>query len=478
MFTFIDLFAGIGGIRLAFEKQGGKCVFTSEWDANAQKVYKKNFKDNHEAFGDITQIDEKNIPEHDILLAGFPCQPFSLAGISKKNSLGIKHGFEDETQGTLFFDIKRIIKEKRPKAFLLENVKNLKSHDNGRTFKIIMKTLERELGYRVYSKVLDAKGLVPQHRERIYIVGFRENIDFKFPILPSEGTKLHEILEKDVDSKYTLSDNLWNYLQEYASKHREKGNGFGYGIADPNGYTRTLSARYYKDGSEILIDQGENKNPRRLTPRECARLQGFPDSFQIADSDSAAYKQFGNSVAVPVVEEIAKNIISALKTNKPNDSYHRGFLVEDNVLNEVINRIKHYKHSHYIIVTPDHYQASQSRSGGILIDNQYWKLFFNVPGEVGTTLEKDIKIYWEQVDEITDSKIKWYGKKSSPVYKLTHIGKKVPFFSEDYLGQVVVIIKVNETEYLGYIIHNIDLPYVIESCYKVKEINAEELIYN
>jgi DNA-cytosine methyltransferase len=476
MFTFIDLFAGIGGIRLAFEKQGGECVFTSEWDTNAQKVYKKNFKDKHDVFGDITKKNEKDIPDHDILLAGFPCQPFSLAGVSKKNSLGIKHGFEDETQGTLFFDIKRIIKEKRPKAFLLENVKNLKSHDNGRTFKVIMRTLERELGYKVYTKVLDAKGLVPQHRERIYIVGFRDNIDFQFPILRNDGPKLFEIMEKDVETKYTLSDNLWSYLQEYASKHREKGNGFGYGIADPNAHTRTLSARYYKDGSEILIYQGENKNPRRLTPRECARLQGFPDSFQIADSDSAAYKQFGNSVAVPVVEEIAKNMISAIKENKPNTRYHRGYLVGGSDLGEIIERIKHYRQVFYKIVTPRDYKASLSRSGGIIIDNKYWKNFFEEPCDIGLNLEKNINIFWEQVDEITESKIRWYGKKKSPEYKLTHIGKKVPFFSEEYLGQVVIFIKVNAEEYLGYMIDEKDLTYVIENCYDVKVNISVELM--
>jgi DNA-cytosine methyltransferase len=470
MFTFIDLFAGIGGIRLAFEKQGGKCIFTSEWDSNAQKVYRENFfQDKHEIFGDITKKDERDIPDHDILLAGFPCQPFSLAGVSKKNSLGIKHGFDDETQGTLFFDIKRIIKAKRPKAFLLENVKNLKSHDNGRTFKVIMRTLERELGYRVYSKVLDAKGLVPQHRERIYIIGFRENIDFQFPVLPSEGPKLKTILEKNVDSKYTLSDNLWSYLKEYASKHREKGNGFGYGIADPNGFTRTLSARYYKDGSEILIDQGQDKNPRRLTPRECARLQGFPDSFNIADSDSAAYKQFGNSVAVPVVEEIAKSILSALKTSKPNQRFHRGFLVGENDLDEIIKRLKHYQQYFIKVVTPITYQTSISRSGGIVIDHKYWNFFFEYPGDIGFNQERNIKIYWEQIDEITESKIKWLGKKSHPEYKLTHIGKKVPFFTEEFFGQIVIFIKVNNDEYMGYLVNEEDLTHIFQESFTVKE---------
>lgn len=314
MFTFVDLFAGIGGIRLAFESVGGKAIFASEWDVKAQETYKANFGE--QPAGDIRAIPAEEIPDHDILLAGFPCQPFSIAGVSKKNSLGRAHGFADETQGTLFFDISRILDVKRPKAFLLENVKNLRSHDKKRTFRIIKKVLEEDLGYTVYDQVLDAKGLVPQHRERIYIVGFREPIKFEFPVISDTGITLKSILENEVEEKYTLSDKLWNYLYEYAEKHRAKGNGFGYGLADINSYSRTLSARYYKDGSEILIPQGENQNPRRLTPRECARLQGFPDSFKIVVSDTAAYKQFGNSVAVPVVKEIAKKMVEALNRNE------------------------------------------------------------------------------------------------------------------------------------------------------------------
>ncbi|MFK3957913.1 DNA (cytosine-5-)-methyltransferase [Pseudalkalibacillus hwajinpoensis] len=314
LYKFIDLFAGIGGIRLAFEEYG-ECVFSSEWDNKAKETYKLNFGEEPE--GDITQIDEKDIPDHDILLAGFPCQPFSLAGVSKKNSLGKQHGFLDETQGTLFFDLARVIKEKQPQAFLLENVKNLRNHDKGKTFKMIKKVLEEELGYTVYDRVINAKGLVPQNRERIYIVGFKKPIHFEFPVIPEKGPPLRTILDNNVIDKYTLSDKLWNYLQAYKEKHSKKGNGFGFGLADLNSNTRTLSARYHKDGSEILIPQGEGKNPRRLTPRECARLQGFPETFKIEVSDTAAYKQFGNSVAVPVVKEIAKNIIYAIEQDKP-----------------------------------------------------------------------------------------------------------------------------------------------------------------
>lgn len=315
-FTFIDLFAGIGGMRIAFEKCGGRCVFSSEWDKYSQKTYLINFGEMPE--GDITIIHEKTIPDHDILVAGFPCQPFSLAGVSKKNSLNRSHGFLDKTQGTLFFDIARILKEKRPRAFLLENVKNLKSHDKGNTYKIIKDTL-KSLNYEVYDEVLDGCHFVPQHRERIFIVGFdmqRYNVNtlkFKFPDLPDRQITLLDILETNVDPKYTLSDKLWSYLQSYAEKHRSKGNGFGYGIADLNGISRTLSARYHKDGSEILIPQ-PGKNPRRLTPRECARLQGFDDDFKIIVSDTQAYRQFGNSVVVPLVTAVAEEIVKTLET--------------------------------------------------------------------------------------------------------------------------------------------------------------------
>jgi len=308
-FRFIDLFAGIGGFRIAFTACGGECVMSSEWDKYAQMTYEANFGVVPE--GDITKISEDSIPDHDILTAGFPCQPFSIAGVTKHNALGNKHGLLHPTQGTLFFDVVRILKRKRPEAFLLENVKNLKSHDRGRTFQIIEQTLRKELGYHVYHAILDARTVVPQHRERIYIVGFREPLDFDFPILPDLKPKFRDILEDEVDEKYTLSDHLWSYLQEYAEKHRSKGNGFGYGLTDLDGIARTLSARYYKDGAEILVPQ-LNKNPRRLTPRECARLMGYPDSYRIVCSDTRAYKQFGNSVVVPVVKYVAQEIVHTL----------------------------------------------------------------------------------------------------------------------------------------------------------------------
>lgn len=318
-FSFIDLFAGIGGMRIAFETVGGHCVYSNEWNKYSQKTYFANFGEIPE--GDITKVDAKDIPDHDILVAGFPCQPFSIAGVSKKQSLGRATGFEDKTQGTLFFDVCRILKEKRPKAFLLENVKNLCSHDRGRTFKVICESLT-ELGYVFFYKILDGQNFVPQHRERILIVGFDkerygENVDFAFDITPADPKPImRDILETDVDEKYTLTDKLWNYLQDYAAKHKAAGNGFGYGIASPDGISRTLSARYYKDGSEILIAQG-GMNPRRLTPRECARLQGFPDSFKIPVSDTQAYRQFGNSVVVPLMTNVAALIISKLNELAP-----------------------------------------------------------------------------------------------------------------------------------------------------------------
>lgn len=312
-FTFVDLFAGIGGFRLAFQSLGGKCVFTSEWNYFAQKTYEANFGE--VPFGDITKIDENEIPNHDILIAGFPCQPFSIAGVSKKNALGRSHGFKDLTQGTLFFDLARILEAKKPKTFLLENVKNLVSHDSGKTFRVISGTLH-DLGYKIYPKVLDGKFYVPQHRERIVIVGFLEaefrgKETFGFPEVPAPVHKLIDILEPNPDSKYTLSDKLWEYLQNYSLKHKAKGNGFGFGLSDLNGISRTLSARYYKDGSEILIPQ-KSKNPRRLTPRECARLQGYPDKFIIPVSDNQAYHQFGNSVVVPMMKAVAQSLVSEL----------------------------------------------------------------------------------------------------------------------------------------------------------------------
>jgi len=327
-FTFIDLFAGIGGIRLGFESQGGKCVFTSEWDKFAQKTYLANFPEfsRHTFVGDITQVDERDVPDHDILLAGFPCQPFSIAGVSKKNAMGRPHGFQCSTQGTLFFDVARIIAEKKPAAFMLENVKNLTSHDKGNTFKVILETLRDELGYEIHYKVIDGQHFVPQHRERILIVGFRDKTDFSWDDLrlPPKGfIKLSTILHPQdgsekkedpftvgnkakINSKYTLTPNLWKYLQAYAEKHRKAGNGFGYGLVDGNSVSRTLSARYYKDGSEVLVSRGKRKRPRRLTPRECARLMGFPDTFIIPVSDTQAYRQFGNSVIMPVMKEVAR----------------------------------------------------------------------------------------------------------------------------------------------------------------------------
>lgn len=314
-FTFIDLFAGIGGMRIAYENAGGHCVYSNEWNKYSQKTYFANFGEQPD--GDITKVDARTIPDHDILVAGFPCQPFSIAGVSKKQSLGRATGFEDKTQGTLFFDICRILKEKRPKAFMLENVKNLKSHDRGRTFKIITEALE-ELDYEIFHEVLDGQCFVPQHRERILIVGFDRkrygrDLDFHFditPVVPKPVMK--DILEDNVDEKYTLTDKLWIYLQNYAAKHRAAGNGFGFGLADPEGIARTLSARYYKDGSEILIEQ-DGKNPRRLTPRECARLQGFPDEFIIPVSDTQAYKQFGNSVVVPLMSNVAGLVVKKME---------------------------------------------------------------------------------------------------------------------------------------------------------------------
>lgn len=306
-FTFIDLFAGIGGMRLAFTAAGGECVFSCEYNKYAQLTYRENFGELPE--GDITQIDEHDIPAHDILVAGFPCQPFSIAGVSKKNALGRPTGFADKTQGTLFFDVCRILKYRRPRAFLLENVRNLKSHDHGRTFSVILSALD-ELDYEAHHAVLDGQLFVPQHRERIFIAGFDRRrggaeTGFDFAVTPAVlRPRLRDILEQDVDAKYTLTDHLWRYLQDYAARHKAAGHGFGYGLADPDGIARTLSARYYKDGSEILLPQS-GRNPRRLTPRECARLQGFPDRFKIPVSDTQAYKQFGNSVVVPLVANIA-----------------------------------------------------------------------------------------------------------------------------------------------------------------------------
>ena len=342
-FTFVDLFAGIGGLRKGFEPIGGRCIFTCEWDHYSQKTYRANFPDDeHEVAGDIREVIRAGIiPHHDVLLAGFPCQPFSIAGVSKKNALKRPHGFACEAQGTLFHDVARIIQSHRPKAFVLENVKNLLNHDKGRTFKIIDNVLRNELGYQIRYKVIDARSWVPQHRERIFIVGFREANDFTFDDMitpdPLRGPRLGTILHKEGDKpekaftgpdgragdKYTLSAHLWGYLKDYAEKHRLKGNGFGFGLFGPEDVARTLSARYHKDGSEILIRQ-DSKPPRRLTPRECARLMGFDipgrTPVRIPVTDTQAYRQFGNSVVVPVVEAVARHtsryILEAVKDRK------------------------------------------------------------------------------------------------------------------------------------------------------------------
>lgn len=316
-FRFVDLFAGIGGLRLPFDELGGRCVFSSEIDKFAKQTYEANFEE--VPSGDITDIPSVQIPGFDVLLAGFPCQPFSLAGVSKLTSLDRKHGFDDPTRGTLFFEIKRLIASHRPRAFLLENVKHLRRHDGGKTYKLIKDTLEDELGYHVHDMVLDACHVVPQHRERIFIVGFDCDVPFEFPRLPSVGPSLKTVLldHAEVPEKYTLSDHLWRYLQDYAEKHRKKGNGFGYSVADPDGVTRTLSARYHKDGSEILIDQGPGRNPRRLTPFECKRLMGFPEDFEMPVSDTQAYRQLGNAVVVPLVRRVAVEMVRALQEHYP-----------------------------------------------------------------------------------------------------------------------------------------------------------------
>jgi DNA (cytosine-5)-methyltransferase 1 len=318
-FTFIDLFAGIGGLRIGFEKIGGRCVFTSEWDEFCRKTYSANFSVDHQFGGDIREFarDPSRIPQHDVLVAGFPCQPFSIAGVSKKNALGRPHGFLCDTQGTLFFDLAQIIAHHRPAVFVLENVKNLERHDSGRTFATILNVLSQELGYRVHHQVISSEAWVPQRRERIFIVGFREDSQFDFSYLDiprGRKPRLGDILEspEQVDPKYTLTPHLWNYLQAYKAKHAKKGNGFGYSVFGPGDVTRTLSARYFKDGSEILVAQ-PGKRPRRLTPRECSRLMGFDrpqgNEFKIHVSDTQAYRQFGNAVVVPVVKAVAELLL-------------------------------------------------------------------------------------------------------------------------------------------------------------------------
>ncbi len=319
-FKFIDLFAGIGGMRIGLESIGGKCVFTSEWDRNCQRTYAEWFGDTPE--GDIVEIVKNrldSIPPHDVLAAGFPCQPFSIAGVSKKNALGRPHGFDDAEQGNLFFSLATVIEAKRPRAFILENVKNLKSHDTGRTWNVFRSTLE-SMRYAVFSEVIDAAAWVPQHRERIFIIGFDkdyfgESPSFIFPPEPEDkAPRFESILEKEVDRKYTLTNHLWRYLKAYAAKHKAKGNGFGFGLAEADKPTRTLSARYYKDGSEILVPQ-KGSNPRRLTPRECARLMGFPDTCRIVVSDTQAYKQFGNAVVPDVVSAVGQRVLDVFRAH-------------------------------------------------------------------------------------------------------------------------------------------------------------------
>lgn len=314
-FRFIDLFAGIGGFRIALQKLGGECVFSSEWDKYSRQTYEAWH--GHAPAGDIREVTPEQIPAHDILAAGFPCQPFSIAGVSKKNSLGRAHGFDCSTQGTLFFYLEKLIAAKRPPVVFLENVKNLRSHDKGRTWATIEASLIR-LNYHVFAQVVDAAGWVPQHRERIYIVCFDKKRfparpPFEFPVSAAPKPALSELLDPAPDPKYTLSAHLWKYLRDYAAKHRAKGNGFGFGIASPDGVARTLSARYFKDGSEILIAQPGRKPPRRLTPRECARLMGFDEyADRIVVSDTQAYRQFGNAVVPKVVHAIGEKITAEL----------------------------------------------------------------------------------------------------------------------------------------------------------------------
>ena len=318
-FTFIDLFAGIGGFRSALQKLGGRCLFSSEWDKYSQKTYKAWYGDTPHGDIRLIAIKPSDIPDHDVLAAGFPCQPFSIAGVSKRQSLGMAHGFKCVTQGNLFFQLVTIIRAKRPPVLFLENVKNLQSHDQGRTWTVIRENLE-ELDYWVFSQVIDAAGWVPQHRERVYLVcfdkkEFPQKPLFEFPAKPlGQRPRLQDILEPNPDPKYTLTEHLWGYLQRYAEGHRAKGNGFGFGLVDPEAVSRTLSARYYKDGSEILIPQGANKPPRRLTPKECARLMGFDEQYQnhIVVSDTQAYKQFGNAVVPKVVEAVGRQIVRVL----------------------------------------------------------------------------------------------------------------------------------------------------------------------
>ena len=334
-FTFIDLFAGIGGFRAGLEPLGGKCVFSSEWDKFSALTYKAWYGEDVET-RDIRDPEvQAAIPDHDILCAGFPCQPFSLAGVSKNKSLNRGHGFDHEKQGNLFYALIDIIEAKQPSVLFLENVKNLLSHDKGKTWAVIQESLT-DAGYRVFYKIIDAQGWVPQHRERIFIVAFHKEkcslepeFLFPWPQPPSSRPSLADILEKKPSTKYMLSDKLWNFLQDYKEKNRnpvegKKKRGFGYGLIkyDDRDYkaTRTISARYHKDGSEILLEEPGWRNPRRLTPREAALLQGFDnstaalfahtDGFPQATSDTQAYRQFGNAVVPKVINAVGENILT------------------------------------------------------------------------------------------------------------------------------------------------------------------------
>lgn len=321
-FTFIDLFAGIGGFRIALQEQGGKCVFTSEWDKHAKQTYLENYGE--VPFGDIRNFTGENItdeeikdriPDHDILAAGFPCQPFSRAGVSARNSLGQKHGFSCEIQGTLFFDLVRIVAAKRPKALFLENVKNLKAHDEGRTFERIKQTIEKDLGYSFEADIIDSSPLVPQKRKRCYMVCYRDKRPFKFPLIAGTPKPLYKILEKNPGDAYTISDRMWQGHIKRTQRNLDRGVGFTAYEVDINKPANTLVARYYKDGKECLVPQ-KGANPRLLTPRECARLQGYPEEFRVHSWDMQAYRQFGNSVAVPVVRMVAKSLIEKMEGEK------------------------------------------------------------------------------------------------------------------------------------------------------------------
>ena len=316
-FTFVDICAGIGGMRIAFENLGGKCVFSSEWDKFCQITYQENF--NETPFGDITKISMKNIPKHDILIAGFPCQPFSKSGLAIRAKLNRVNGMDDKEQGQIFFRLTKIIRSKKPKAVFFENVPRLLSINQGKEFQVILHEMKK-LGYSCNYKVINSENVVPQRRERLYMVFIKGKTIFNFPEMPNLNTALKSILERRVEEKYTLSDNTWNWLQSHAKKHAKKGNGFGYRMANRKKTTCTLSARYGKDGSEILIPQ-RNKNPRKLNPRECARLMGFPDDFIIPVSDTQAYKQFGNSVVISVVYLIGYEILMSIKKTMQNRSH-------------------------------------------------------------------------------------------------------------------------------------------------------------